>query len=1486
MSESNQGGQGSMNGDGGSESHQPSSSDPESQPEVPEPEPDPDPATPRAGSPNPETPPPEPRPDTPVPEPDPDTPRPEPRPESPRPETPRPEPRPESPRPETPRPEPRPDTPHPEPRPDTPIPEPWPDSPVPWPTPFDRASYQSSLRQPIPQRGPRFPTPWNNPFSGQQRPAGDSTDDPSQPPIGTGRPRRGSMVGMGSGSILPPIPIDFTTMPPEITPADRPKYPPGTCHPFYLERQDPRDINKGLEYSRYPWEKLISHAIGVAPFAWFKREFEEAELAELGTVFWAIFNAWEEESEEEQERKRERGPNEIRLGEPMGEGRDRIAAERQAAIMRMAGMMAQNLKGYRSLLANLILKRRRRRQILPYPVDRRWAIERLAIESCKALGEDADRGQKREQVKAERKERESQREISKKKYQTKIKGARGNPKVDTGRSITVQPPEDGKTPTSDSEESAWSDISPSDENAPKSPIVSRPTSPSLRRVPLADLTKKNIGKQNAARSAETESKEVEDDGTDSSSTSSTDSPQGALLADDDGVSDDDSDDVVPNPVPAPAPAPAPQLLQQIKGKRAMPIRESVAYNISEKGKYTNKILEQIRFFEALQEEFPGDGYFPAKIKELSNHRNEVLGVETDDEEQEFGSSIIVRSAREKALLGYGGSIIRDGAGPSTADYRIKLSLEVFGIPVIPPMRSYEFDSPDASEYGDYDDISEPLEVPVLITVTDFDREHSGLEILILPEPTEEHTKPETSITFHRGDDPAKLFARLTVEYHQALANILATRPISLQWTARAKRLDTLIQILKRRIPDYEMNGPLFAGAMGEYAALDMLSSTMGILNNALTLLQQETEKRSRAQTLVYELADHNKLLHSAWEDEFAKRMKVVDFEQVDFLSEEQKILWEHLADPPTGYELGLRQEVSDKSQMLFHEVDNYTEVESEPGMSLARLYPLYNKIGRHSAAMKQFPEYQLGCDPYCYAPDGLFDNTIAESRASLPPPVPKNRYFHPAQVLRGEVKLDALTVIDAMGGMDRNKVRETMLKDQATERERPRLPEEDWEPDVKLRVSVPGRMLESNKFGTFTWRTPRASLEVLEPLVLPPFTTVCEGGAQMNYRKHRELNEKWQFKGWKRYDVWFLSLHAAMGLVLESGGNDSDELPPPPPPPSRRASTATPPVSRRGSTTTPPPQKSPSSTATALLPRAPPSPPPGKRERPTTTMRRRPSATIPPRGEPLNPGRIVSSNDDDDDDGFIEDIEEGTIVPSRSTLMVRQRSSSSTLYGTQPQPTMPSFEELGMQRSSSMGGGGKGIHDDEVDRGGVREMATQTSPSFMAMQGGGLFASPEEARGLFTIPEEGVPRQELGQGGGRSYSLDRDVRREKMKAEVRPTLRVMNPDPSDDEDDEEEEEDASTPSPFILPPERRIRRSGSAIADATRGSSPDWTRSGRFVNPGWLATPSSQIQHTFERFIGNPLVVTPMGDTNTRDNNTRDDDQDEGAGVNEDDEVE
>ncbi|KAF3269318.1 hypothetical protein TWF217_009406 [Orbilia oligospora] len=1071
-----------------------------------------------------------------------------------------------------------------------------------------------------------------------------------------------------------------------------------------------------------------------------------------------------------------KGPNKIDRDEPVEEGRRRLRTQRMNAMFRMATILARSPLEGQKLLASLVLERRRLQRATPYPADRTWAIQYIVTRGSEAMKLKKTRRQRKLRVRKERDARDEVRKTSRNKYRAKIRQSR---RLEAGGIISVAPPQE------DSDDSI---SSKSDGENRRRRKRRRRTGSVVVRAPLATIKEENV------------------DASQDNKTPGEGFPRPTT------------------PVPAP-PSPPPgqaSLPRELHGQKygrsenkesrddeteedTMSPGSIHEFELQQTKDNIKRAKEQYEAYLRLWDTYRTEG-IAERLWKLYYHLFHDLGVDVDEPNfHETGKSIVYQCG-PRSFSVFRSSITDDNTVPRFVNSQSKAALEPSGDGPSHGKKIEEFSSPDIPDFDLY---SEELpRVPVMITVIDFDRGHAGLEIPILPEPTEDHTKPEASITHLRGGDPVKLFGKLTVEYHQALANTLINRKPNRLWKTRADRLEKLLLHVRHQPLYYSMDLPIFGNSVGEHDALRLLDSTAKILRKILDFADALSIRKDMGQNLVYRLVDHSNDVQSLGDKAFDKLVAYAEKGDIDPLGDFETDDWVRV--------------LEDRARILY-DTTNYIETDSLPNDITPLLEPFLDNIKTHVQPIKHhFPDYQPGYDPYAYCPDRPPDKPIKKSRTHLPPRKPKTGRgcFRPSHILRSQVLLDALTVLGGMKGKSRDKLRNFFLDGQSMERERRRLPEEDWEPNFttcgyetkagsNARFSIPGRMVESTPFGVFSWRMPRWILKIPEQVVLPPWTEACQGYALMNYRKNRELYERWQFSGWKKYSVSFLDPEAARLLVKELEGNNGNT---PPPPPST----------------------------------------------PTLLTRWVPTSSLPT--HILRNGSLPDGNDDDD--GFIEDVEEGTIIPSGATVITRSSSgSTSTIgasppsmatgadtaaHGTQPQPSMPSGED------PASGRGGDGADDDDS----LSEKRVRKQVRF-------LIPDPE--------PEE-TPKETL-EGEGMTYHWapedlfefewdDEHEPGEPTEQELINELRIANLEINDEEEVfgmEGDDEGLAGPHPTgFYDEEGEVRRTsrpeGSGREElSSRDSSPDWLA--RTAWPGADWTTSAQAQRGIQTLFDAPSNI-------------------------------
>ncbi|KAF3203894.1 hypothetical protein TWF679_010073 [Orbilia oligospora] len=1011
-------------------------------------------------------------------------------------------------------------------------------------------------------------------------------------------------------------------------------------------------------------------------------------------------------------------------------------------MFRMATILARSPLEGQKLLASLVLERRRLQRATPYPVDKTWAIQYIVTRGSEAMQVKKTRRQKKLRVRKERDTRDEMRETSRNKYRAKIRQSR---QLEAGGIMSVA------TPQEDSDDSI---SSKSDGENRRRRKRRRRTGSVVVRAPLATIKEENV--------------DVSQD----NKTCGEGFPRPTT------------------PVPAP-PSPPP-------GQASLP-REP---HDQKHGQFENE--------ESGDDETEEDTMSPGSIREFELQRT-TENIKRAKEQYEaylrlWGTyrteGIAERLWKLYYHLFHDLGVDVDEPNFHETDPQSKAALEPSGEVPIHGKKTEEFSSPDIPDFDLY---SEELpSVPVMITVIDFDRGHVGLEILILPEPTEDHTRPEMSITHLRGGDQVKLFGKLTVEYHQALANTLVNRKPNPLWKTRADRLDKLLLHVRHQPLYYSMDLPIFGNSVGERDALRLLDSTAKILRKILDFADTLSLRKDMGQNLVYQLVDHSNDVQSLGDKAFDKLVAYAEKGDIDPLSDFETDDWVRV--------------LEDRARILY-DTTRYIETDSLPNNIKPFLESFFDDIKTHVRPVKHhFPGYQPGYDPYAYCPDRPPDNPIKKSRTHLPPKKPRTGRgcFRPSHILRSQVLLDALTVLGGMKGKSRDKVRHFFLDGQSMERERRRLPEEDWEPNFttrgyetkagsNARFSIPGRMVESTPFGVFSWRMPRWILKIPEQVVLPPWTEACQGYALMNYRKNQELYERWQFSGWKKYSVSFLDPEAARLLVKELEGNNENMSPPPP-------------------------------------------------STPTFLTRRVPTSSLPT--HILRTGCLPDCNDDD---GFIEDVEEGTIIPSGATVITRSSSRSTRTMGAsppsvttaaetaahdiQPQPSMRSDED------PASGRGGDGADDDDpISKKRVRKQVRFLIPN----------PEPEETPKEI-VEEEGMTYHWAPEELFEFEWDDEHEPGEPTEQELINELRIANLDIYDDEKIfgmEGDDEGLAGPHPAgfhggEVEVRRTSRREGGGKEElSSRDSSPDWLARTAFPGADW--TTSAQAQRGIQTFFDVP----------------------------------
>ncbi|KAJ6263841.1 hypothetical protein Dda_2413 [Drechslerella dactyloides] len=422
--------------------------------------------------------------------------------------------------------------------------------------------------------------------------------------------------------------------------------------------------------------------------------------------------------------------------------------------------------------------------------------------------------------------------------------------------------------------------------------------------------------------------------------------------------------------------------------------------------------------------------------------------------------------------------------------------------------------------------------PDLIVVTDFDHDHDGIQILILPEPTRSLTSMDTSIVIPCNTNSIKTFAILAIELSRTTAAVSSCEEnyANRLWRGRAIKLRKLIDKVVTVIPDDSTTMSEYATLLGEFGsseivrfialALWRLVGRLRIAEQRVTLLESALERtgcelgsiiQRQHQQVVRELQAHANARDSSEDRDF---------------SEHQQARRQELRKMLEGID-GYYQFLAEVKSVL----DN-KPAEDESDLDTV-LNDLLQMIAPY-ATTRPAELWRPGCSPAAYAPG--VPHSISKEKALKPAApligvadvsieleIPKKLYYRPASVLAFETQLDSLAVFGALKHQRRQYLRISSLIDPPPACLLTRRLQQVWAPEVRMNTFDPGRTLESNQFGVFSWRHPRKSLAPLENIYLPLGISCFQGKAEMSYHEPIVIREQWLAPVYKTYGLFYNS---------------------------------------------------------------------------------------------------------------------------------------------------------------------------------------------------------------------------------------------------------------------------------------------------------------------------------------------------------------------------
>ncbi|KAF3930324.1 hypothetical protein ABW19_dt0203726 [Dactylella cylindrospora] len=413
-----------------------------------------------------------------------------------------------------------------------------------------------------------------------------------------------------------------------------------------------------------------------------------------------------------------------------------------------------------------------------------------------------------------------------------------------------------------------------------------------------------------------------------------------------------------------------------------------------------------------------------------------------------------------------------------------------------------------------------IEVPALVRVTDFDRGHDGIEILILPEPFDEDTSIDASMSFPAQASDVSQFAVLLMELARRSSQLYASKK-SFSDTVLRKRvsmLRALIDTLRGSVSLRQSQDPTVGLMLVQYGTLEMLQ-VMGWACWSSISKQKATE--TQYDGFVDVTADLTMTL--------AQNKDILAKSILDGTKHNEK----------TGTDNSTDQSIQDGNQ----EIRKIEQVLSKAAIvlrqELSNPRPRQNDIEeviRAHISLHTTPLTEIkrasGWSPAQYAPDvahswtslrlanpqvPLYDWAQTPGYLTYPwPELLQVKYHQPAHILTAELNIDAAEAICGFRGQ--NHIRENLrlpmlpepMETPADGQIRNALPKGVWNAQV-LDYSKPGRRVVSNQHGIYSWKFPRKTLQVIRPLKLP-FSRQCFTGQALAYFDDPNIiYEEWRY---------------------------------------------------------------------------------------------------------------------------------------------------------------------------------------------------------------------------------------------------------------------------------------------------------------------------------------------------------------------------------------
>ncbi|KAF3911890.1 hypothetical protein ABW21_db0200704 [Orbilia brochopaga] len=539
---------------------------------------------------------------------------------------------------------------------------------------------------------------------------------------------------------------------------------------------------------------------------------------------------------------------------------------------------------------------------------------------------------------------------------------------------------------------------------------------------------------------------------------------------------------------------------------------------------------KLKFLRKLIKANPGDEYLSQQL-ELAEEASRLRDADSDDESEGKEWSKPTRMHIDTNIV-----TNPNGEGPVDLVYHNGQLLDRQAATDLPPEDKVTYFSPKVKKLSNAptlvadsappDKTSEqlPVTIPELIIVTDFDGGHDGIQILILPAPVDEPepllgkfevweeslaaTHMDNSIVIPCNTGLVQTFSILVKEFYR-FSNSGRPNYDNRIWHKRTLKLRDLIHRMLKVIPDSFLTIPEYSAAIGEFSALENVHHFAKAFQTLFSHAQTVSEMKMQQVEMMAQA--HNILtrsLHAMLQLMIDGITAMGNSKEVESLfwplkerSEEIKPFLDSTLRPALAH-----QEEQEMAPILHKYLSNMEPFLTKPTKAITR--------------------WPAGSSPAAYAPDRFHRISnerkyrcrkliqIGNSSTSLEHGT--RLYCRPGRLLAFEVQLDALAslgVLRTQGGR-RGYLRRNVPKlGQAMQRYTPTRPlEEFWIPRPRLHAGQheSGRILHSYRYGVFSWRYPRASLGVLEPISLPFKVKCLPGRAQCNYLEPTVVHEEWR----------------------------------------------------------------------------------------------------------------------------------------------------------------------------------------------------------------------------------------------------------------------------------------------------------------------------------------------------------------------------------------